>query len=183
MRRTRSKICTNIYGCSEAAKLKDADTIPEFQDKCSSCGSDITYPAFMKQFYLCACPVCSRMAYGKNELPLTSEQILKLRPKLRESHCLLCGCEYKSLEEESSGWIVKAARILETLLGNPEISELAEEFYRLCESMGCDEMNRVLKELLHLITEEKRELIEEKIRKAESFLRLYLVDFPNQIKM
>jgi len=123
------------------------------------------------------------MAYGKKELPLTSEKIDNLRPKLRESHCLLCGCEYKSLEEESSGWIVKAARILETLLGTPDINELAEAFYRLCETMGCDEVNRVLKELLHLIAEEKRELIEQKIRKAESFLRLYLVDFPNQIKM
>ena len=179
----RSKICSNIYGCSEAAKLKDADTIPDFQDKCSSCGSDSTYPAFMMPFYLCACPVCSRMAFGKEELPLTAEQIRSLRTKMRDSHCLLCGCEYKSLDEESGGWIAKAARILQTVLGHSETSELAESFYRLCEKMGCDEVNRVLKELLSLIVEEKRELIENKIRKAETYLKLFLVDSNNLIKM
>ncbi|KPJ69971.1 hypothetical protein AMJ44_01425 [candidate division WOR-1 bacterium DG_54_3] len=175
MHSTRSKICTNIYGCSEAAKLKDADTIPDFQDKCNNCGSQITHPAFMRLFYLCSCPMCSRMAFVKTDLPLTTEQITNLRKKLKGKSCILCGCEYKSLEEKDSDWIGKASRILGVFLGNPEINDLAEKLYRLCEEIGVPELNDILIELLSLLIEEKREILEQKIRKAEMLLNIYIL--------
>ena len=179
MSSTRSKICTNIYCCTEAAKLNDAGTIPDFQDKCNNCGNQITYPAFMKQFYLCSCPICSNMAFVRTDLPLTTEQIINLRKKLKEKHCILCGCEYKSLEEEDSEWIAKASRILEAFLGNPDISDLSEKLYRLCEEIGCPELNEILRELLSLMVEDKKEILEEKIRKAEMLLKIYLLESPS----
>jgi len=172
---TRSKICTNIYGCSEAAKLKDADTIPDFQDKCSNCGSLIIHPAFMKLFYLCACPICSRMAFTKTDLPLTTEQIINLRTNLKEKYCILCGCEYKSMEEKDSGWISKASQMLGVFLGNPEINDLAEKLYKLCEEVGIPEFKDILRELLNLMTEYKREILEEKTRKVERLLNIYIL--------
>lgn len=171
---TRSKICTNIYGCSEAAKLKDADTIPDFQDKCSNCGSLIIHPAFMKLFYLCACPICSRMAFIKTDLPLTTEQIINLRTNLKKKYCILCGCEYKSMEEKDSDWISKASQILGVFLGNPEINDLAEKLYKLCEEIGVPEFKDILRELLNLMIEYKREILEEKIRKVERLLNIYI---------
>jgi hypothetical protein len=183
MHSTRSKICTNIYGCSEAAKLKDADTIPDFQDKCSNCGSCIIHPAFMKLFYLCACPICSRMAFAKTDLPLTTEQIISLRTNLKEKTCILCGCEYKSLEEKDSDWIYKASQILGVFLGKPDVNDLAERLYRLCEEIGAPDFNNTLKELLSFITEDKKEILEKKIRKVESLLNISILgssaDFAN----
>ena len=175
MHSTRSKICINIYGCSEAAKLKDADTIPDFQDKCSNCGSLITHPVFMKLFYLCACPVCSRMAFTKTDSPLTTEQIISLRKKLKGKYCILCGCEYKSLEEKDSDWIHKASQILGVFLGNPDINDLAERLYRLCEEIGVPEFNDILRELLSLMIDDKGEILEEKIRKVEKLLNIYIL--------
>ena len=175
MHSTRSKICTNIYGCSEAAKLKDADTIPDFQDKCSNCGSLIIHPAFMKLFYLCACPVCSRMAFTKTDLPLTTEQIINLRTNLKEKYCILCGCEYKSMEEKDSDWIFKASQILGVFLGKPDVNDLAEKLYRLCEQIGVPDFNDILKELLSLMNEDKREVLEKKIRKVERLLNIFIL--------
>jgi hypothetical protein len=183
MHSTRSKICTNIYGCSEAAKLKDADTIPDFQDKCSNCGSCIIHPAFMKLFYLCACPICSRMAFAKTDLPLTTEQILSLRSNLRKKYCVLCGCEYKSLEEKDSDWINQAGQILGAFLGKSDVNDLAEKLYRLYEEIGAPDFNQILIELLSFITEEKREILEDKIRKVERLLNISILgsssDFAN----
>ena len=183
MHSTRSKICTNIYGCSEAAKLKDADTIPDFQDKCSNCGSCIIHPAFMKLFYLCACPICSRMAFAKTDLPLTTEQIINLRTNLKEKYCILCGCEYKSLEEKDSDWICKASQILAVFLGKPDVNDLAEKLYRLSEEIGAPDFNNTLEELLSFITEDKREILEKMIRKVERLLNIYILgssaDFAN----
>lgn len=176
MNDSHQKICTNIYMCKEAAKLRDAKSIPNFNDKCNTCGSRITYPAFMKLFVICACPICSRLTFQKSEAPMTTEQIINCRKKMIEPYCILCGCEYKSLEEKEDAWIKKAGEVLEIFLGIPEIAELSQKLYRMCEKIGCPELSALLKELLSFMSEEKKSVLEKRIKKSEKYLGMQLLN-------
>jgi len=79
------------------------------------------------------------------------------------------------MEEKDSDWIFKASQILGVFLGKPDVNDLAEKLYRLCEQIGVPDFNDILKELLSLMNEDKREVLEKKIRKVERLLNIFIL--------
>lgn len=176
MNQRPTTICTNLYGCNEAAKLKNARGISPFHDKCA-CGCEDTIPHILQRFILGLCPICSclsELSSGDSQTVATLSE--DCREALKKPFCTFCGCEYDSLKQRKDDkvneeWIARACAILDKTKGNQSTSHIAKGLFDLCnEWHSCDEVMRILEVLLYIMIDEKRIQLMEKIRKAENYL-------------
>lgn len=165
--------CTNIYECTEAAKLHLSPN-KLYGDECRVCAGAEVIRDSTHQILLEACPICGAVS-GKRAVGDDLEEYGRLYNK---GFCRLCGCRFvaaRALESDQVDLFRFVVEFVRLLLRHQEHNELCEalEQYSLADEHGD---LKTFQQRIHMFLVEvmgdarKRAYIYRRIRKCEQDL-------------